>query len=70
MSRRPAYQQEDDIVCLDDLTPTSSPLNIHVTLDQTEDVDDLWVIGMNLYKKKSVPQLELCGIYMVSIQFR
>ena len=51
-SHRPAYQQEDDIECLDDLTPTSSLLNIYVTVDNTEDEDDLWVIKMNLYKIK------------------
>ena len=49
-SRHAACQQEDDIECLDDLTPTSSLLNIEVTVDNTEDEDDLRVIGMNLYK--------------------
>ena len=51
-SRHPAYQQEDDIECLDDLTRTSSLPNIQVTVDNTEDEDDLWVIRMKLYNIK------------------
>ena len=50
--RHPAYQQEDDIECLDDLTPTSSLLKIQVTVDNPEDVDDSCVIGMKLYEIK------------------
>ena len=52
VSRQSAYKQEDDIECLDDLTKTSSLLNIAVTVDNTEDEDDLWVIRMKLYKSK------------------
>ena len=51
-SRHPAYQQEDDIECLDDLTASSSLPNIQVTEDNTEDENDLWVIGINLYRIK------------------
>ena len=51
-SRHPVDQQEDAVECLDDLTPTSSLLNIQVTVDNTEDEDDLRVVGMDLYKIK------------------